>query len=283
MSASVLAKPTDPAHPDHPHHQHHTTLKWLRILRVGLLSYTVVAGIFFLVTGANLAFNILPNKDAEDTTLIDTLGSQFHFLIQEVSGWLYVAITLSVLGLVMSVFGFAAFKSKRLPLIQAYFVWSALHLLLYAGTMLATIILMARENPGTHVVSDPKPISTKDAERSWIVLLTVLLPDWTLWTVVRAAVCYLTWVYFTEVRMLKRIIAEQEGLGAAAASAEVAAVAAPEHVAVVSEKAEAAQVTTSPRTASNNNRIAYSHWSDVPTAADAVNLNVTVRDCAAHS
>ncbi|ORZ34440.1 hypothetical protein BCR44DRAFT_1436243 [Catenaria anguillulae PL171] len=195
----------------HNHHQHHVTLKWLALLRRLLLAYTILAALFFLATGLNLAFNIIPTK--QDPTLLDTLGNQFFFMVQEVKEWVWVAVALSVIGLIMNIFGFWSFKSERTSLIRIYLWWSLAHLILYAGTMVATLFLMARENPGTRVVSEPKSLDKKDAARSWIVLLTVLLPDWTLWTLIRAGVLYMTWVFYTETKMLDKIVGDEEARG----------------------------------------------------------------------
>ncbi|KAI9175303.1 hypothetical protein H9P43_006664 [Blastocladiella emersonii ATCC 22665] len=183
--------------------QHAVTTRWLAFLRKAMIVYTALASVFFLATALNSAFNLLPAKD--DPTLVDTLANQFYFLLAEVKDSVYAVVVLAVIGLAMSVFGLVAFTRRSAPLVRIYFFWSLLHVLAYVATMIATLFLMARENPGTHVISDPKPIDARDARRSWIILLTVLLPDFVLWSLVRLAAVYFARVYYVEATLLAKM------------------------------------------------------------------------------
>ncbi|KAJ3365584.1 hypothetical protein GGF32_008717 [Allomyces javanicus] len=178
------------------------TQRWLGILRHGLMGYTVLAAVFFIVTAVNMGMHLLPTKtDTEGTSVSDLFVDQFYFMTQQVSGWSYAALTLAVIGVLMSAFGFVAFLKRHTTLCYIYFIWSALHVAVWAVVMVVTLLLMAREYPGTHIISDPKPANIADAKTAWVVLLTVLLPDFVLWTAVRVAAAYFSWVFYTETKL----------------------------------------------------------------------------------
>ncbi|KNE66589.1 hypothetical protein AMAG_11710 [Allomyces macrogynus ATCC 38327] len=197
------------------------TQRWLGILRHGLMGYTVLAAVFFIVTAVNMGMHLLPTKndETEGTSVSDLFVDQFYFMTQQVSGWSYAALTLAVIGVVMSVFGFVAFLKRHTTLCYIYFIWSALHVAVWAVVMVVTLLLMAREYPGTHIISDPKPANIADAKTAWVVLLTVLLPDFVLWTAVRVAAAYFSWVFYTETKLAQGEIPIALGVKASAPAA----------------------------------------------------------------
>ncbi|KAJ3365586.1 hypothetical protein GGF32_008719 [Allomyces javanicus] len=197
------------------------TQRWLGILRHGLMGYTVLAAVFFIVTAVNMGMHLLPTKtdDPEGTSVSDLFVDQFYFMTQQVSGWSYAALTLAVIGVLMSVFGFVAFLKRHTTLCYIYFIWSALHVAVWAVVMVVTLLLMAREYPGTHIISDPKPANIADAKTAWVVLLTVLLPDFVLWTAVRVAAAYFSWVFYTETELAQGEIPIALGVKASAPAA----------------------------------------------------------------
>ncbi|KNE61361.1 hypothetical protein AMAG_06191 [Allomyces macrogynus ATCC 38327] len=197
------------------------TQRWLGILRHGLMGYTVLAAVFFIVTAVNMGMHLLPTKtnETEGTSVSDLFVDQFYFMTQQVSGWSYAALTLAVIGVVMSVFGFVAFLKRHTTLCYIYFIWSALHVAVWAVVMVVTLLLMAREYPGTHIISDPKPANIADAKTAWVVLLTVLLPDFVLWTAVRVAAAYFSWVFYTETKLTKGEVPIALGVKASAPAA----------------------------------------------------------------
>ncbi|ORZ34442.1 hypothetical protein BCR44DRAFT_1513984 [Catenaria anguillulae PL171] len=205
--------------------------KWFGYLRFALLTYTVLAAIFFVAVMVNLFVRVLPRRLAADptqpgteVTFAEAIFTQFHFMIQQVAAWLYVAAVLSGVGIVMSGFGFLALYLKNTRMVFIYLLFSVGHVLMYAGVMGVTLLLIVKGGgePEANRLLGGKPVPAapgfKDSLDSWIILLTVLLPDFALWTLVRGSACFAVWIYYTELRMHK-LEARQLGIACGEQSA----------------------------------------------------------------
>ncbi|KAI9159388.1 hypothetical protein H9P43_008728 [Blastocladiella emersonii ATCC 22665] len=177
--------------------------RWFKGLRYGLMGYCLLAAGFFVLTGLNLVLRFIP-RSSDSPTLWEVLPEQYYFMNRLVHEWMYVAAALSALGFVMNVFGIAAVYLRNIRLVFVYLLWSVGHVLMYAAVMGVTLILITknaseRTFPGTRV--EDKTFG--DHIASWVMLLTFLLPDFALWSLTRAAACFVTWLFYTELRNYK--------------------------------------------------------------------------------
>ncbi|KAI9219838.1 hypothetical protein BC828DRAFT_385088 [Blastocladiella britannica] len=207
---------------------------WFNRLRRLMIAFTVLASAYFAFLIVYLAVRIGPlrhsDPDKNSAEFIESVLTEYFYAIEMVGWWLYATFALTGLALVMSVIGFVAFLRKHTRLTLLYFVWAVAHLGIYIVVAGVTLVLVATDGGdppryGMYMVSThgtPKPMRFDDALGSWLVILTIMLPNFLLWIALRALVAFVAWMFYTELRrvkMEKSTATSAATTGAAAASA----------------------------------------------------------------
>ncbi|KAI9224804.1 hypothetical protein BC828DRAFT_372537 [Blastocladiella britannica] len=182
---------------------------WFTRLHKALLYSSSISAVYFVFVLVHLITRVFPLEDGNvknhpEISFAEGIATQYWFAMQVIPGWKVVAVVLSALGLLMSGVGFVAFVKRSPKLVLAYISWAAIHAAAYIVVFIITIVVLATSSTPTLVGAAAGPFSTDGftgTADAWIVLLSIMIPDVGVWTVIRAVLFFAGWVYCSELRI----------------------------------------------------------------------------------